>query len=308
MPLGRDHDLLREGRDTVDEGDLRAMARLGASSDEAALQGDRLDAVAGATGDRVDLRREPIEPPSKPIDAHPCDLTHPTLTHTVVVGRGAPEPATNVTADDGLAVDHDGGDPGIARLDLNRPTPFRPRHRRHHVVQRDLVPGDDMALRAPRGRPAGDRLDEQMGLPFGSLRGERDRHVRARARSEVDVERAPLDPPPVDLDRPPQLQTREIGEGIPVGDPDPLAAEMLDGDRPSAPGELSHGRMRDEVGPDETVDAEVRIVRFVAEVTAVGPEEAAVVVGLSKALVTPVPQVATGDGRLVPEEVEVLVE
>ena len=46
MPLGRDHDLLREGRDTVDEGDLRAMGRLGVSSDEAALQGDRLDAVA----------------------------------------------------------------------------------------------------------------------------------------------------------------------------------------------------------------------------------------------------------------------
>ena len=165
-----------------------------------------------------------------------------------------------------------------------------------------------MALRAPRGRPAGDRLDEQMGLPFGSLRGERDRHVRARSRSEVDVERASLDPPPVDLDRPPQLQTREIGEGIPVGDPDPLAAEMLDSERPSAPGELSHGRVRDEVGPDETVDAEVRVIRLVAEVTAVGPEEAAVVVGLGKTLVTPVPQVATGDRRLIPEKVEVLVE
>ena len=86
---------------------------------------------------------------------------------------------------------------------------------------------------------------------------------------------APARPASVDLDRPPQLQTREIGEGIPVGDPDPLAAEMLDSDRPSAPGELSHGRVRDEVGSDETVDAEIRIVRLVAEVTAVGPEEAA---------------------------------
>ena len=66
--------------------------------------------------------------------------------------------------------------------------------------------------------------------------------------------------------------------------------------------------MRDEVGSDETVDAEVRVIRLVAEVTAVGPEEAAVVVGLGKTLIAPVPQVATGNGRLIPEEVEVLVE
>jgi hypothetical protein len=67
----------------------------------------------------------------------------------------------------------------------------------------------------------------------------------------------------------------EAGEVVAVRNPEPAAAERGHADRLREELEFVQRGMRRAVGPDDAVGAEVRVVRHLAEVAAVGPVVAA---------------------------------
>ena len=79
---------------------------------------------------------------------------------------------------------------------------------------------------------------------------------------------------------------------MPVADAEAAAAERLDADRLREELQLVQRGVRGAVGPDDPVGAEVRVVRRVAEVAAVGPVLAAARVALPDAVVDPLPDEA----------------
>ena len=93
----------------------------------------------------------------------------------------------------------------------------------------------------------------------------------------------------------------EVGEVAAVTEPKAVGPELLDRHGAGEELQLEEPGVRRAVGPDEAVRAEVRVVRRVAEVAAVGPVAPASVVGAADAVVDPLPDEAALE-RTVPLE------
>ena len=272
---------------------------------------------AGRCPDRLEAVLEAVEAELEPAPEH-ARLAIGQQPQAVVVGRRAPELETG-PAEEGVpaaapaelrerpgrrdrrrprasALEHD----RAVRLDVAaRDAPARATRRPRR--QRELLPRDLVAGRCPVGRAAEEEAE-----------GDEPLSAAARGQVESNVERCRA------------ARRREAAAALPrrddgaVGVSSHVAAQVGRGRRSRAgsrPGsgrrrrrgstrtgcdevlELEQRRMRRPVGPDEAVGAEVRVVRLVAEVAAVGPVLAPVRVGRPDPVVDPLPDEAALEPR-----------
>src|SRR5882762_4375603 len=216
-----------------------------------------MDKLAGLGGHELEL--EPVEAELEPALERPRG---PLLyeRQAVVVGGCAPELQPRAVEDEARK------DP---LLDVERMSPAAPRPPRR-PGQRELLGCDLVSRRRPFRLVAEEEAEGEEALVCVS--GEIELDVeRAAGRHEQAWQPAVLPRSAVDLELPLALVAVERGEVVAVADPEAPAAACLGLDRLREELQLVQRGMRRSVGPDDSVRAEVPVVRRLAEVAAVGP-------------------------------------
>ena len=163
--------------------------------------------------------------------------------------------------------------------------------------QAELLPGHFVPGRRPLGRLAQEEAEREHPLAGAAARGQPERDIQRLARRDAQRGQVPAGPPlAVDGQLPLAAVAVEAREEVPVADAEASAAQRLDAYGLREELQLVQGGVGGAVGPDDPVGAEVRVVRRLAEVAAVGPVLPAAAVDLADAVVDPLPDEAALQG------------